>query len=186
MRALVGALGIALASRDADACVFIGDPGFEAGTFEEATPPSAVTIGEVTVSETDIPEPGCGMHPDSCSGIRFTSARVRVSATDNTTESFDLGYRVRVVRGTGFKNIDLYDRLATGGAITLTASDIGDLDTELGISAIDASGNVGPETVLRIVYHFDGDGGCRTGPGRPLGAFALALGTLALLLRRRR
>ncbi len=150
MRWLLG-LGLAslAASRPADACTIIIDP-FVVGPMVETTPPGTVEIGTVRVDRAD-PD-------DATSSCRANTAiRIGVSASDDTTPASQLGYRTRLVSGTvTFATTDqLFDRKGPTLAI-VTAGVEADLDFELGISAIDSSGNVGPETVIPI--HSDAPG----------------------------
>jgi hypothetical protein len=181
---------LALPARHARACTLPGDEPFTSFNQPNTTPPSIVSSGDPHVSLEQEPSSGCVEHPIVCNlGI----ISVAVSASDDVTPSSELGYRVRIISGPrapGFTKHDLFDRRPTHGQITLIISSGAggrvDYHFELGISAIDSAGNVGPETSVRVVYD-NTDSGCRSGRDvRPFGALALALSTLVLVLRRRR
>ncbi len=172
MRWLLLAAFVGLAPRDAEACSILIDP-FVPGRRVETNPPGDGTIGKVTVvrSEDTPPE-------SSCSAV--TGIRIEVAATDDTTPSGALGFRLRVVTGTPrLATIDELDYDRRAGTLGLNASgNDQDLDFELGISAIDASGNVGPEATVHIV---DEAPGCNSG-----GSWSLLSGLAVLGLTRRR
>lgn len=194
MRTALLVLLAGLPVRDAAACSIVVEPEFVPGPKTESVPPTAVTVDnlEVRVVDQTKPNGGCQRESTSCSDRSFAIISFSVSSTDDTTERYGLGYRLRVLREIGPTRLDAYD-LATrawpNGVITLYPK-LGDdeeldLDLEIGVAAIDRSGNLGPESVVQII-HSD-DSGCASGRNaRPFGACALALGTLALLLRRRR
>ena len=104
-------------------------------------------------------------------------------ALDDTTPIGELGYRVRVIGDSRPLANGTFDRVAERGVLEFELVHGVELDFELGIAAIDKSGNVGPEAIVPVGV--DPDGGCRTGRDTA-GTFALGLATLALLARRRR
>jgi hypothetical protein len=154
----------------AEACSRIGNPHFMPGDPVELVPPSVVTAGKPSVFRSD--------RQGSCPATTLVS--IDVVATDDTTPTIELGYRLRIARGEtplqGFGDTS-GDRL--GGVLLIFFSGADDdLDFDLGISAVDKSGNVGPETVVPI---YDEAPGCSTG-----GASSLILAFALLGLRRRR
>ena len=175
----------ALPIPEASACSIIGDPEFIPGEPVESEPPGPVEIGEIAIEVRD-PPAGCNASDTSCgdgSGVRVV---IPVNAIDDTTSRFELGFRVRVVGGPTPPRspIGFRDR----GPVTMIQLSLDsdhDIDFELAVSAIDQSGNVGPETIVRIAAT-DRDGGCRSARGGSFASFALGLATLALLARRRR
>ncbi len=111
---------------------------------------------------------------------------VEVAAADDTTPAGDLGYRIRVVGGTRppFVLGELYDRVLFDQPleVSIRGDDV-DLDFELGIAAIDQSGNVGPETTVAI---FDEGPGCNAGGTGTWSLLPVATLGLMLLRPRRR
>lgn len=161
-------------SRPAEACVTVGNPQFTPGEVSETNPPGTVEIVAVKVFRNDEPE------NSSCKDS--TLLQIDVAATDNSTPATELGYRLRVVTGTtplpGFGDRDP-DRLG-GRLLVFFSGAYSDLDFELGISAIDRSGNVGPETIVPIFDKAPPEG-CNSG-----GSWSLLPGLALLALRRRR
>lgn len=178
MRAWWLVLLAALPAREAAACIYPSNDPFSPGTPTELVPPGPVTIENAEIVRDGGPCDVPVLH-------------ARVAAVDDVTPSIELGFRVRVVDGprpvTLHTRDSSFDRLGTNsldfpGVLFFTASiEAGGADFVLGISAIDRSGNVGPESTTRVSYDLD-DGGCSSTRG---GTLVLVLG-IALALRRRR
>jgi hypothetical protein len=154
MRQLWLGLGFAtllVSPRPAEACTYPSNPAFEAGDALEATPPSMVEVGSVVGQSSDVDTGGCN---DNAARPCGSSALISigVAATDDVTPVSDLGYRIRIVSGDPppFDAGALYDRKRHDDGVLLLTHDEEAFDFELGISAVDGSGNVGPEATVRI------------------------------------
>lgn len=171
----------ALPAREAVACIYPSNEPFVPGDPTELVPPGPVTIENALIVQDGAP----------CDVPVLTA---RVTAVDDVTPPDRLGFRVRVVDGPRPVRLSTrdpsFDRLGTNsegspGALYFTVGlDAGGADFVLGVSAIDLSGNVGPESTTRITYELD-EGGCRSTRGGTL-VLALGIALIPLLLRRRR
>jgi len=155
----------------------VGNPTFMPGERVETIPPGAVAIGAVQIGRDE--------QPSNSSCESSTVLSIEVTATDDATPTGELGYRLRVVSGTtpprGFGDAE-GDRAPFDGQplVVFFRGAYADLDFELGVSAIDQSGNVGPETAIPIFDEAPPQG-CNSA-----GAWSLGPGLALLALRRRR
>jgi hypothetical protein len=167
---VIAALGFATAPARAACVVEPFNLEFSPGPIVESTPPSELTLGAVSVLRSPAPGEECP---------QTTQIRVAVSASDDTTPSDQLGIRVQIGESSG-------DQIPnpTGSGIGLLIvrfrdPDV-DLDFDLRLSAIDRSGNVGPESVIPI---FDEAPGCHA--GKSAGWLFPLFAVLGLIRRRR-
>jgi len=178
--------------RVADACLVVGDTPFtRTRTPNETAPPGAVSVGnvEVRVFLSEDEDEGCSNVQTSPCGSHAVLG-FSVAATDDVTPAGMIGYRLVVLPGgdppATLAKADLYDRLASSRIRVLYSPlDGEEFDFFLGVSAIDESGNVGPQTAVRFAQA--AGGGCQSGRrAQPLAGLGLAALTLGLATRRRR
>jgi len=143
-------------------------------------------MSQAEVSVYRDPE-GCNAPNDDCGSIGHIYFDVR--ASDDTTPTDQLGYRLRVRRGIGPGILGLdRDLLAPDGSIVLLFGVQGepvDFDIDLGVTVIDLSGNLGQEQIVRITYSEDSGGCVTTRTPSPLSKLAIVCLTAGLLFRRR-
>lgn len=167
MRWWLGLVAVGFTRQVEAQCLHFDNIKSTPGEQLETTPPSDLTISIVRVLRSESWE--CG---DS------TSLQVEASATDDTTPSDMIAFRVR------FDDYmdDRVPMLEPNGLRLVKVNFVGadvDLDFDLHLAAVDRSGNVGPETVIPI---YDEAPGCNAGGG----SSTLAMGLALLALRRRR
>jgi hypothetical protein len=172
---------VAFPTRDAAACIIeLEDQAFEPGEPTETISPGPVTVGPARVHVSD--------GSTRCPALAFI--RFSVTASDDTTPADELGYRVQVVGPTfpatqivDFRYRDLLGDGHVDLHVGLLRGDPFDVDFNLGVSAIDRSGNIGPESIVRVTHEGDG---CRSTRHGSFATLVLALGTLGFVRRRRR
>lgn len=159
---------VVLSSADAAdaACVLpLGNARFVPGPMVESTPPSEITVGEVRITRFE--------RNRECPAS--TEIDIGISATDDTTPSDRIGVRVRIGETAA-------NQLPSSVVIIIRLQGAdSDLDFDIGLSAIDESGNLGPEIVIPIDDEAPGCNATGIGPE------SLMLGLIGLLgLRRHR
>ena len=193
------ALAILLAPPRARACGSVGlvdhqvDPALLAS---DHTPPTLSSQPGVTVSRGQGPRmDGCGQSASSCDGVG--SLAIDVQASDDLTPSDAIGYRLSLVAGKTPASLILPAhpiRAQVAGRIILVwddgaTDDQEGLDFTLGVAPVDAAGNQGLATSVRVQDpgHF---AGCHIARHAGTSAFpalaAPALWLIAATLRRRR
>jgi hypothetical protein len=105
----------------------------------------------------------------------MAACQLEATAADDSTPVDEIGFRLRLVAGFVPRGFDDGPRDLEGPQLRVFVANADrDLDFELGIAAIDASGNVGPETVVPIVDTT----GCTAGglAGLPVGLVVIGIG----------
>jgi hypothetical protein len=173
---VIAALCLAATSADA-ACAEPFNFKFSLGPMVESTPPSELTLGALFIFRS--PEPQDNVL-EECSPKTFLT--VEVAATDDTTSSDQLGIRIQINE----QSADQIPNPTGSGFGLLTVKFHGrdlDLDFDLRLSAIDRSGNVGPESVIPV---FDEAPGCNAGHRAGAGSLICVVTALGMTVRRRR
>ena len=120
---------------------------------------------------------------DSCDGV--TAIRIYVTATDDRTSDYDMGYELTLVSGSfpsRFGSLPATSVEGYGGVLYLSGGSLDDYSFVLGVRAVDKAGNRGPITEIEVSH---GSGGCVLG-SRAASNGALWMAVLGWLLVRRR
>jgi hypothetical protein len=181
--------------RPARACSFPGNETYYADPEAKATdasPPGAPVVTVQSIKRgKGIERDGCGASGSSCDDLG--TILLQVSATDDQTETANLGYRIELASGSLPSGLTLPTTAvhpAISGTLLLVWIDGASDDQEamsfvLSIRAVDLAGNEGPPTSVAV--DDPGSGGCsmngHSPADSPLAILAVLL-VIAGLLRR--
>lgn len=181
----------------ADACSAVGlEPHTPDSSLTDDQPPAVV--GEVDVSISRGKAPDCRLgtcSSSSCDGVGFVTL-VFDPPTDDQSSDLDMGYEIEVIEGEAPQGLfpdGAVMALRNSSAFDLTfewadgaTDDQEALDFTIVLRAVDAAGNVGPDSEPIVIADPGGKAGCNVGHQEPpLALLLLPLFGFAVTRRRR-